>query len=60
MMMMKKRTRLRKGKGEVSSPVVEIGLAAMDDLMFAKDPRTLSGRKKKKAGSFSALQIVAL
>ena len=60
MTMKMKRTRLRKGKGEVSSPVVEIGLAVMDDLMFAKYPRTLSGRKKKKTGSFSALEIVAL
>ena len=44
----KKRTKLRKGEDEVSLPVVEVGLAAMDDLTFATDPRMLSGRKKKK------------
>lgn len=53
--MMKKKTKgskLRKGKDGICSPVVEIELsAAMDDLMFVKDPRTASGRKKKKPPS---------
>lgn len=48
-MLKKKKIKFRKGKGQISSPMVEFGLsAAMDDLMFAKDPRNFSGRIKKK------------
>ncbi|XP_020265681.1 uncharacterized protein LOC109841193 [Asparagus officinalis] len=45
----KKKINFRKGKGQISSPMVDFGLsAAMDDLMFVKDPRNFSGRRKKK------------
>lgn len=49
MMMKKKVSKPRKGKGGMSSPVVDTGLsAAMDDLMSVKEPWTASGRRKKK------------
>lgn len=50
--MMKKKMKdstSKKRKGGISSPLVDIEmLAVMDVLMFVKDPRTASGRKKKK------------
>ncbi|KAJ6828899.1 uncharacterized protein M6B38_358835 [Iris pallida] len=55
-MMRKGKKKARKGKSKSGSPMVEIGLsAAMDDLMFTKDPRSARRRGKKEKKALSQL-----